>query len=148
MNGSRIESILQKDAKCRPVFLGVFLCDRLPTRFKVPALLVCNTDPHDAPGEQWVVLYVENSSYGEFFDSFGRPPDVPFRTFLNYNCSNWISNDRHLQSAISRFCGHYCIFYCLHRYRGRNVNAMVVKLTLDTGLNDSLIHKYICHVLK
>jgi len=148
MNGSRIESILRKDPKCRPMFLGVFPCDRLPTRFKVPALLVCNTDPHDAPGEHWVVLYVENSSYGEFFDSFGRPPDAPFRTFLNYNCSNWIFNDRHLQSAISRFCGHYCIFYCLHRCRGSSVNAVVGKLTLDTGLNDYLIHKYICHVLK
>src|SRR6218665_3562783 len=73
-----------------------------------------NTDPHDAPGEHWVVLYVENSSYGEFFDSFGRPPDAPCRTFLNYNFSNLIFNDRHFQSAISRFCGHYCIFYCLH----------------------------------
>ena len=57
-------------------------------------------------------------------------------------------DDRHLQSAISRFCGHYCIFYCLHRCRGSSVNAVVGKLTLDTGLNDYLIHKYICHVLK
>ena len=148
MNGTRIESILRKDAKCRSMFLGVFPCDRLPTRFQLPALLVCNTNPHNAPGQHWVVIYVESPSYGEFFDSFGRPPDAPFRTFLNDNCSHWISNDRHLQSAISRFCGHYCVFYCLHRCRGSNVNAVVNGLTFDTGLNDYLIHKYICNVLK
>jgi len=86
--------------------------------------------------------------YGEFFDSFGRPPDDPFRTFLNDNCNYWIYNDRHLQSSISRFCGHYCIFYCLFRCRGINVNAIANKLTLDTGLNDYLIHKYICGFIK
>src|SRR6218665_3856158 len=59
MNGTRIESILRKDAKCRSMFLGVFPCDRLPNRFDVTSLLVCNTDPHDAPGQHWVVIYVE-----------------------------------------------------------------------------------------
>src|SRR6218665_3966086 len=85
----RLENRIYTTERCKvsPDVSWVFPCDRLPTRFKVPALLVCNTDPHDAPGEHWVVLYVENSSYGEFFDSFGRPPDAPFRTFLNYNCS-------------------------------------------------------------
>ena len=144
MNGSRIERILRKDVKCRQMFRGVFACDRLPTRFKTPALFVCNTDPHDAPGKHWIVLYMENADYGEIFDSFGRPPDDPFRTFLNDNCNYWIYNDRHLQSAISRFCGHYCIFYCLFRCRGRNVNAIANRLTLDTGLNDYLVHSYIC----
>src|SRR6218665_2623799 len=86
----------------------------------------------------WCCTWKTLHNYDEFFDSFGRPPDAPFRTFLNYNCSNWIFNDRHLQSAISRFCGHYCIFYCLHRCRGSSVNAVVGKLTLDTGLNDYL----------
>src|SRR6218665_376287 len=147
MNGLRIEPILGKDPKCGPMFLGVYPYDRLPKRFKTPALLVCNTGPPYAPGEHWVVLYVENSSYGEYFDSFGRPPDAPFRTFLDVNCNYWIFNDWHLhvQSAINRFCGHYCIFYCLHRCRGYNVNAIINKLTLDTGLNDYLIHQYVCY---
>src|SRR6218665_2186775 len=125
---------------CGKMSRGVFPCDRLPARFKTPALLVCNTDLHDAPGEYWVVLYVENANYGEFFDSFGRPLDDPFRTLLNDNCNYWIFNDR---NSISRFCGHYCIFYCLFRCRGSNLNAISNKLTLDTGLN-----KYICGFIK
>ena len=112
----RIENRIHttEKSKMRSHVLGVFPCDRLHKRFKTPELLVCNTDPHYAPGEHWVVLYVENSSYGEYFDSFGRPPDAPFRTFLDVNCNYWIFNDRHLQSAISGFCGHYYIVYCLH----------------------------------
>lgn len=146
MNGGRIESILMKDTKCGTMFVGVFACDRLPTRLnqRGPALIVCNTDPHDRPGQHWVALYVEDSSYGEYFDSFGRPPEGPFRTFLNQHCARWIFNERHLQSTISHFCGHYCIFYCLHRCRDKNINAIANLLTSDTGLNDYLVHNYVC----
>ena len=146
MNGLRIESLLRKDAKCGPMFIGVFACDRLPTRLNIsgPLLMVCNTDPHDKPGQHWIVLYIEDSSYGEYFDSFGRPPDAPFRIFLNKHCAHWIFSERQLQSAISRFCGHYCIFYCLHRARNKNVNAIANLLTSDTGLNDYMVHNYVC----
>ena len=65
------------------MFLSVFSCDRLPSRFDVPALIVCNTDLHDAPGEHRVVLYLKSGSYGEFLDSFGlqsqvKSSQVPF----------------------------------------------------------------------
>jgi Adenovirus endoprotease len=148
MNGSRIERILQKDAKCRHMFLGVFACDRLPTSFdrSRPVILVCNTDPHYKSGQHWIVLYIENSSYGEYFDSFGRPPEKPFETFLQKHCSRWIFNDIQLQSIISRFCGHYCIFYSLNRARGRNINAITNMLTFDTSLNDYLVHKFVCSI--
>src|SRR6218665_1540495 len=88
----------------------------------------------------WKTLHMANS-----LTLLVDPQTPRLELLLNYNCSNWIFNDRHLQSAISRFCGHYCIFYCLHRCRGSSVNAVVGKLTLDNGLNDYLIHKYICH---
>jgi hypothetical protein len=150
MNGSRIDWILRRDAKCSPMFLGVFARDRLPSSIdrSRPALLVCNTDAHDMPGEHWIAIYIEDSSYGEYFDSFGRPPDAPFRTFLHRHCSRWIYADRHLQSVISRFCGHYCIFYCVHRARGKNLNAIANMLTYDTGLNDYLIHNFVCHTIR
>ena len=149
MNSSRLESLLQKDAKCKAMILGVFACDRLPKTFdkSKPALLVCNTDPHDKPGEHWVVLYIENPSYGEYFDSFGEPPNAPFRTFLHKHCNRWIYTDRNLQSVISRFCGHYCIFYCIHRSRNKTINAITNMLSFDTGLNDYLVHNFVCNSL-
>ena len=149
MNSERLESLLRKDAKCRAMFLGVFARDRLPKTFdkSKPALLVCNTDPHDEPGQHWVVLYIENSSYGEYFDSFGEAPAASFRTFLHEHCERWIYTDRNLQSVISRFCGHYCIFYCVHRARGKTIQAITNMLSFDMGLNDYLVHSFVCNSL-
>lgn len=149
MNGKRIESILRKDPRCTLMFVGVFACDRLPTwsNSDGPILMICNTDPHDKPGKHWIAIYIENSSYGEYFDSFGRPPEPPFERFLNQHCARWIFNDIQLQSIISQFCGHYCIFYCMHRCRDRNINAITNMLTLDTGLNDYLVHNFVCKTI-
>src|SRR6218665_2952555 len=114
------------------MFLGVFPCDRLPTRFKVPALLVCSLIPTLTTLLEnigwcctWKTLHMANS--------LTLLVDAPFRTFLNYDCSNWIFNDRHLQSPISRFCAITVFFYCLHRCRGSNVNAVFGKLTQETA---------------
>ncbi len=87
MNGDQIERILRNDAKCRPLFLGVFPKDLLPQVDQTPILIVCNTDPHDKPGEHWIAIYVENESYGEYFDSFGLEPTEHFKTFMNVHCS-------------------------------------------------------------
>lgn len=148
MNGITIESILRRDVKCSPMFLGIFASDRLPSSIDKsrPSILVCNTDTYGNAGIHWIVIYVENSSYGEYFDSLGNPPEAPFRRFLNRHCARWIFTDRQLQSLVSRFCGHYCILYSLHRSRGRSINAIKNMLTFDTGLNDYLVHKFVCDV--
>ena len=44
-----------------------------------------------------------------------------------------------MQSVISKFCGHYCIFYCLHRCRGVDVRRVAKMFTKDTSLNDSIV---------
>jgi hypothetical protein len=53
-----------------------------------------------------------------------------------------------LQSLVSHVCGHYCIFYCIHRSRNKNINAIINLLTSDTGLNDYLVHNYVCKTFK
>ena len=145
MDGDTIYSILRADAKCSPMFLGVFPCDRLPSTINRnrPSILVCNTDTYGNPGKHWIVIYIENSAYGEYFDSLGAPPEAPFRTFLHRHCARWIFTDRQLQSIVSKFCGHYCILYSLHRARGRNINAVANMLTFDTGLNDYLVYNFV-----
>lgn len=76
-----IELILQKDDKCGAIVLGPFACGRLSTTLNKngPPLMVCNTDPHEKPGQQWVVLCVEDCVCSEYFDSVGRPHDTSFR---------------------------------------------------------------------
>ena len=97
-------------------FDGVFASDRLPTK---PRLLVCNTDPSDMPGEHWIAIYVDDDGhYGEYFDSLGRAPNRLFKHYMNEHCREWIYNCKQLQSIISRFCGYYCVCFCILRSRG------------------------------
>jgi len=142
MNTEEIENVLKQ--KCIKDFDGVFSSDTLPTR---PRLLVVNTDPATSPGRHWVCMYVENGR-GEYFDSFGQAPTVTFERYLNRHCSSWTFNSRQLQSVISRFCGHYCIYYCVLRSRGIDMPNVVNSFTTDTALNDVLVHRFVCRVAK
>jgi len=138
MNNVEIERILSRRLD---TFGGVYSCDTLPE--SVRGLIVCNTDPHDRPGEHWVAMYVDEDC-GEYFDSFGRPPTKVFKDFMNRHCKKWIYNDRQLQSICSRFCGHYCVYYCILRSRNIDLRKISNSLTDDTGFNDVLVHGFIC----
>ncbi|SRR5260221_370210 len=145
MDGAMIERLLKSDPKCRDVFLGTFPRDRLPKTLSKPSLMICNTDPHDQPGQHWIVIYFRDVEYGEYFDSFGRLPERTFQIYLNKHCRNWIFNDRQLQSLISRFCGHYCVLYCVKRCRGMDIVAITNMFTEDTAVNDYMAHAFVCN---
>ena len=119
---------------------GVISVDTLPDK---PRLLVCNTDASDKPGRHWICMHFE-AGRGEYFDSFGRRPTENFERYLNRHCSSWTFNRRQLQSVISKFCGHYCIYYCMLRSRGIDMPKIVNSFTTDTGLNDVLVHGFVC----
>jgi len=72
----------------------------------------------------WMCIHVANG-YEEYFDSFGCRPNVVFEHYLNRHCSSWNNNDRQLQSVVSKFCGHYCIYYCILRSNGVNMRKIV-----------------------
>jgi len=138
MNSDEIERFLRARVKG---FDGVFSVDNLP---EDPHLLVCNTDPSDEPGRHWIAIYVDNEGHGEFFDSFGRRPVVDFEHYMNRHCLSWNYNDKHLQSIVSKFCGHFCIYFCILRSRGYDMCKIVRSLSSDTGLNDVLVHAFVC----
>jgi len=140
MNSHEIERILKVNSS---LFRGVFSCDTLPES-DVKGVMVCNTDPHDKPGEHWIAMYFDGER-GEYFDSFGRPPAKVFKDYLNGHCKYWTFNDRQLQSICSRFCGHYCVYYCLLRANGVDLYKIIDSFTTDTGFNDVIVHAFICH---
>ena len=144
MNTGQIEHILR--LRCRGQFLGVYPIDKLPKTLppKRPLILVCNTDPHDRPGQHWIVIFIDIHSVGEHFDSFGQRPAKTFQDFMRYHCFKWICNQRQIQSAASRFCGQYCVFYSLYKSIGYNMNAIVKCFSSDTGLNDVMAHSFVC----
>ena len=138
MNTDEIDRFLRPRV---PDFDGVFSIDTLPDN---PHLLVFNTDNSRSAGRHWVCIYVEDGR-GEFFDSFGRRPNEAFERYMNRHCSSsWLFNDRQLQSVVSNFCGHYCICYCFLRSRGIDMRKIVRSFTSDTGLNDVLVHAFVC----
>ena len=143
MSTNEISDYLNRDPECSKMFYGVYSADKIPNLRSLSALIVCNTDTSSKRGEHCIVLYVDKNIRGEYFDSFGRCPVDHFKIFLNENCVEWIWNERQFQSVISKSCGHYCIFYCLYRSRVLDVRKIVRMFTKDTGLNDSIVHKFV-----
>ena len=141
MNAHEIDHALKR--VCGKAFDGVFSADMLPEK---PRLLVINTDPASRPGRHWVCMWVKNG-YGEYFDSFGQPPTANFERYLNEHCVSWTFNRKQLQSVVSRFCGHYCIYFCVLRSRGVDMSKVVNSFTTDTSLNDVLVHRFACRIL-
>ena len=126
-------------------FIDVFPADRLPRHpIRKPTLLVANTDRSDKPGQHWVAMYIDGEGYGELFDSLASRSRKTFVDFMNRNCTRWITNDMQLQSAVSRFCGHYCVMYGILRSRGFDIERITSYFTQDTGLNDFIAHAFVC----
>ena len=110
MNAKKIFDILKRDPECSKIFHRVYPADKIPTAPSLLALTECNTDTSSKPGEHWVILHIDKNRRGDYFDSFGRCPTQRFTKYLSDNCVDWTSNERQIQSVISRFCVHNCIF--------------------------------------
>jgi hypothetical protein len=137
MNTSQIERLFENE----PLFRGVYSSDNLPDK---PGLLICNTDPSTKPGEHWISIYVDESSgRGEYFDSFGRMPNEHFKLYMDTKCRIWTFNERQLQSVVTSLCGYYCCLYCKLKCRGWNMAKIVNLFTKDTGLNDSIVYRFL-----
>ena len=148
MNSAEITRILRK--RCRDQFVGVFAYDRLPKSLppRRPLFMVCNTDPHHKPGRHWIVIYLGRDSLGEFFDSLNQPIVASrFVTYLEKHCKRWTRNNRQLQSVASRFCGNFCLIYCLFKYLGYSMTQIQSLFSpIDTGYNDVLSHGLTCRL--
>lgn len=147
MNTNDIRRLLH--IRCSDSFIGVFARDKLPITLphRRPLMLVCNTDPHDKPGEHWIAIYIGIDTRGEYFDSLGAEPHITFKRYLDRYCKSWITSGKQLQSVLTHFCGHYCVFYCLYKTLGYNMESIVNCFTNDTTLNDWMVHKFVCDAL-
>ena len=148
MNTDDIFKLLAK--RCKYKLLGIFPCDRLPNQLppRRPLLLVCNTDPHDKPGEHWITIYLGENATGEYFDSFGNDAPAVFCKYLDKHCATWTSNAMQAQSVLTKFCGHYCVFYCLFKCLDYSMEQILNCFSsTDTTLNDFMVHKFVCENL-
>ena len=105
MNTYQIVQALELDLVAKKKFCGI---ERFPCEF------VASTAPHDKPGKHWVALYFSSEQKGQFFNSYGKPPDYYNETFKHYlddHVVDWDFNRREMQSVWTNVCGKYCLFY-------------------------------------
>ena len=139
---------MYRDKHTKNIFVGVFPADKLPSinEFKYPMTFIVNSDPSGEPGSHWMAIYINANGYGEFFDSYGKHPSVysdRFSKFLDRSCKTWLYNKKCLQGIFSTTCGHYCLFYILHRARGVSLRVIVDMFTSNTDYNDDTVNIFI-----
>jgi hypothetical protein len=144
MENSVIDKVLKKNC---PLYRGIYACDRLPDAVLRPSVIVVNTDPASKPGRHWICIYFDEDGYGEFFDSFGLGPKRVFERYMNEHSIAWTFNKKQMQSLVSRFCGHYCIWYCMLKCKKVTLNKLMCSMSTDTGLNDFLVHRFACRLI-
>ena len=142
MNTLQIKRALERNTFTKKTFCGVFAADELPEIINTfPCGFVANTDPSTEPGTLWVAFYFPSREKGEFFDSYGHPPEYYDESFKFETIETW--NNRKLQSSWSEVCGQYCIFYLYHKSRGYSMSKIVNLFTDNTNLNDCNVACYV-----
>ena len=109
MNTLQLKRALERNPFTKKTFRGVFAADELPEIINTfPYRFVANTDPSTEPGTLGLAFYFPSREKGEFFYSYGYPPEHYDETFKFETIETW--NNRKLQSSWSEVCGQYCIF--------------------------------------
>ena len=144
MNTQQIEQILKKDSQTKKIFKKVCALDQLKTP-SYPSAYVINSDPKNRPGEHWVAVYFDRCGRGEYFDSYGLPPDLlGLNTYMdNYSVKEWIYNRKPLQALFSNVCGHYCVYFILFRCRGVPLHVIISSFTSNLTENDRYVSQFI-----
>jgi hypothetical protein len=158
MNTDQIQDIMEREMG--PMFQGVFPYDKLPMgTVPLPCCVVANTDPENKPGKHWVGFYFDDEGHGDYFDSYGLPPNLypKFQQFLIRNSPmSFTWSGQTLQGQGSLSCGQYVVYYLFHRWLEippeRILDAFSVT---DRSMNDCLVSDWLnerydmstlCHV--
>lgn len=138
MNTMELEEYL-KEMKHPGFYVGVHAANRLPFSCKIPCAIIANTEPDSSNGLHWTALFISRNGYGEYFDSFGRPPTGYHQKFIKEKTRVWTYNKNTLQNVLSSVCGQYCLMYLLFKMNGFTLAGFVHFLSNNTLHNDAII---------
>ncbi len=129
MNSFQIEKIIFHLFPLNVNFNGIYSIDNLnKVPYTFPLYIISNTAPSWTKGEHWIAIYIKNSKYGEYFDSYGRKPLNEFNKFMKSRCKYIKSNNKILQNILTATCGGYCIYYLYHKSKNYDMNEIVKKV--------------------
>lgn len=118
---------------------NVYAANRLPIRIQKPTLLVSNLDSDTQPGSHWVAIHIDDSSVGQYFDTYGRPPEGFQRTFLDRNCRVWDYNTKRIQNDWTSVCGEYCIVYLYYKYHGKSLSEFTSNFDSNLTMQNDIV---------
>ena len=147
MNTLQLEEIMKRDRMGGLYFRGVYAADQFLHQKvnKYSSGYIVNTDPINKEGRHWVAIHIDENGRGEFFCSYGNSPKMyNFDKWLDKNTTSWTFNTKRMQGTTSSVCGHYCVFYLLHRFRKISLTCLQNMFTEDYALNDILVNNFIC----
>ena len=104
-----------------PMFTAVCASDQLKFFNKQDSFaVIVNNEPSNENGMHWICFFKEpHSNIVEFFDSYGMNISFYPSTILNF-CRKHASKIRYntiqFQSNLSDYCGHYCLWFLIHRF--------------------------------
>jgi hypothetical protein len=111
-----IEKTVARLPRVRKRFAGCFSSDNIPTGLHPPYGMVVNLDVSSGRGTHWVGIFVPNETTVEYFDSLGASPPAGsgIESFVARFPHKHIYS-RSLQSPLSSVCGHYALYFVVHR---------------------------------
>ena len=128
---------------------GVHAMDELPTSFhNVPRAYIINSQESSKTNNgHWLCIYCDGHKL-EYFDSLGNPPEYysnSLRNLLESNRIGYQTNIERLQAQSSAVCGHYCLYFCYYRCRGKPMTNIVREaFTRNWDLNDLYVYDFVC----
>lgn len=120
---------------------NVYAANRLPLYVKTPSYLISNLDPDSKPGSHWIAIHIDRSGFGQYFDSYGRPPSTYHKEFLRRNARHCAFNRYRLQYDLSSVCGQYSLTYLHYKFYGHTLNDFLRLFGNNRLLNDIIVLK-------
>ena len=127
---------------------GVFAIDQLPASIdNSPRAYIINSQESSNTNDgHWLCIYFDGHML-DFFDSLGNPPDYyskSLKTFMEGIDTEYQINTERLQAQSSAVCGHYCLYFCYYRCRGKVMKDIVREaFTRDLCLNDLYVYDFV-----
>lgn len=135
--------------KSLPIFTGVCASDQLELLGKRKSFaVIVNNEPSTENGMHWICFFKNSDSDTiEFFDSYAMTIKFYPTTIFNF-CKTQANrirfSKRQIQSNSSDYCGHYCLWFLIHRYHS-NSFEQAVKSFSDQNLyeNDIIVKDFV-----
>ena len=128
-------------------FKGVYSRDGLPDRIKRNECGIINLDSKIGPGTHWIAYRNVESTYCEYFDSFGLVMPNEVMIYLMTSGKRIFYSGDEIQERDSVLCGYWCLYYLLERQRGVSMLNVIHNAEFDMN-NQTVNHRFIINYFK